>query len=73
MGILFFMLMLGIPRYLVLDVKKIGTEYLEKQGIKIIQQVDSITYLVEGELEMVDYSPYEIVLYQPVEKVVKAR
>ena len=73
MGILFFMLMLGIPRYLVLDVKEIGTEYLEKQGIKIIQQVDSITYLVEGELEKVDYSPYEIVLYQPVEKVVKAR
>ncbi|MDI6850465.1 MAG: M28 family peptidase [bacterium] len=71
MGILLFVVMLAIPRYLVIDVKRIGTEYIEKQGAKVIQRIDSITYLVEGELEKMDYSPYEIVLYETVEKKVK--
>jgi len=71
MSALLVALMLSIPRYLVVDAKKIGLEYLEKQGAKVIQQVDSITYLVEGELEKMDYSPYEIILYRPIEKEVK--
>jgi len=71
MSALLVALMLSIPRYLVVDAKRIGLEYLEKQGAKVIQQVDSITYLVEGELEKMDYSPYEIILYRPIEKEVK--
>lgn len=64
-------LVLSIPRYLVIDSKGIGTEFLEKQGAKVIQQVDSVTYLVEGNLEQMDYTPYEIALYEPALKTAK--
>lgn len=66
---LLVLLTLSIPRYLVMDVKHQGIEYLEKQGVIVIAQVDSITYLVEGYLDKMDHSPYEIALYTEPEKV----
>ncbi len=68
---LLILLNLSIPRYLVVDVKHQGIQYLEKQGAIVIAQVDSITYLVEGYLDKMDHTPYEIALYTEPEKVSK--
>jgi len=70
---LLLVLVVSVPRYLVYDVKRVGPEYLEKQGAKVIVVIDSVTYLVEGELDKMDHSPYEIALYREIKDKVKAR
>lgn len=73
LSIILMSVLLAVPRYYVVDVKRIGIEPLIKQGARLITQVDSITYLVEGNLEEMKRYDYEIALYQPVEKVAKSR
>ncbi|MEO0235461.1 MAG: M28 family peptidase [candidate division WOR-3 bacterium] len=71
MHLLVLFLIMQIPRYIVIDSKRIGTEFLENQGAKVISRIDSITYLVEGHLEKMDHSPYEIALYQEPVKILQ--
>ncbi len=73
LAIILMSVLLAVPRYYVVDVKRIGIEPLLKQGAKLITQVDSITFLVEGNLEEMERYDYEIALYQPVEKMAKSR
>lgn len=67
-----FLVVLSVPRYLVIDVKGTGMKYLEDQGVKVIEQVDSVTYLVEGNIEEMDHTPYEIAIFKPYVKAGKA-
>lgn len=69
MYILALLLLIAVPRYIVIDSRGIGTEFLENQGAKVISRLDSLTYLVEGYLDKMDHTPYEIALYQEPGKV----
>ncbi|MEO0258447.1 MAG: M28 family peptidase [candidate division WOR-3 bacterium] len=71
MLVLCILFVTAIPKYVVVDVKGQGIGYLEKQGAKVISQLDRVTYLVEGDIEKMDHSPYEIVLYREPQKQVR--